>query len=142
MLATSLSLIFGLFFWPGTARQVRGVELSVRSRDYVDAARVLGASNARIMTRHVLPNVVGPECVLAPLGVVRFIILEAALSFLGVGIQRPTPSWGNMLADARASILTFPHIAYPPGIMIFLTVLAFNLIGDGLRDAFDPRQRD
>ncbi|MEZ4520096.1 MAG: ABC transporter permease [Thermomicrobiales bacterium] len=135
-------VVIGLTVWSTYARVVRADVMSVRNRDYVFAARALGATNTRIIARHVLPNVVGPVIVIGTLSVGSIIILEAALSFLGFGIQRPTPSWGNMLADARTHIQTFPHIAYPPGIMIFLTVLAFNLVGDGLRDALDPRQRD
>ncbi|HXF63943.1 MAG TPA: ABC transporter permease subunit [Caldilineaceae bacterium] len=91
--------------------------------------------------RHLLPNVLGPVIVLATLGVGGIIILESALSFLGLGIQPPTPSWGGTLADGRALIRQFPHITIFPGVFIFLTVLAFNLLGDGLRDALDPRQR-
>lgn len=135
-------VVIGLTVWSTYARVVRADVMSVRRRDFVFAARALGATNTRIIAKHVLPNVLGPVIVIGTLSVGSIIILEAALSFLGFGIQRPTPSWGNMLADARAYILTFPHIAYPPGIMIFLTVLAFNLVGDGLRDALDPRQRD
>lgn len=135
-------VVIGLTVWSTYARVVRADVMSVRERDYVFAARALGATNSRLIARHVLPNVVGPVIVIGTLSVGSIIILEAALSFLGFGIQRPTPSWGNMLADARQNLLTFPHIAYPPGIMIFLTVLAFNLVGDGLRDALDPRQRD
>lgn len=134
--------VIGLTVWSTYARVVRADVLSVREREFVFAARALGANDARIIFRHVLPNVIGPVIVISTLSVGSIIILEAALSFLGFGIQRPTPSWGNMLADARQNILTFPHIAYPPGIMIFLTVLAFNLLGDGLRDALDPRQRE
>ena len=135
-------VVIGLTVWSTYARVVRADVMSVRQRDFVLAARALGATNTRIIAQHVLPNVIGPVIVIGTLSVGGIIILEAALSFLGFGIQRPTPSWGNMLADARAYILIFPHIAYPPGIMIFLTVLAFNLVGDGLRDALDPRQRD
>ena len=135
-------VVIGLTVWSTYARVVRADVMSVREREFVFAARALGATNSRIIARHVLPNVLGPVIVIGTLSVGSIIILEAALSFLGFGIQRPTPSWGNMLADARQNILTFPHIAYPPGIMIFLTVLAFNLVGDGLRDALDPRQKD
>lgn len=135
-------MVIGLSVWSTYARVVRADVMSVRERDYVFAAKALGATNTRLIARHVLPNVLGPVIVIGTLSVGSIIILEAALSFLGFGIQRPTPSWGNMLADARQNILTFPHIAYPPGIMIFLTVLAFNLVGDGLRDALDPRQRE
>ena len=110
--------------------------------DFVTAARSAGASDPRIIFRHILPNVLGPVIVLASLAVGGIIILEAALSFLGLGVQPPTPSWGGMLADARPFITTYPHMPIFPGVMIFLTVIAFNLLGDGLRDALDPRQRE
>lgn len=135
-------IVIGLTVWASYARIVRADVLSVRERDYVFSARAMGAGTPRIISRHVLPNVLGPVIVLASLQVGGIIILEAALSFLGLGIQKPTPSWGNMLADGRAYIREYPHIAIAPGVMIFLTVLAFNLLGDGLRDALDPRQRE
>ncbi len=135
-------VVIGLTVWSQYARVVRADVLSVREREFVFAARAIGANDGRIIVRHVMPNVLGPIIVLASLAVGGIIILEAALSFLGLGIQRPTPSWGGMLADGRAHIRNYPHIAIVPGIMIFLTVLAFNLIGDGLRDALDPRQRE
>ncbi|MEZ4520101.1 MAG: ABC transporter permease [Thermomicrobiales bacterium] len=135
-------LVIGISVWSTYARVVRADVLSIREREYVFAARAIGATDRRIIVRHVLPNVLGPVIVLASLAVGGIIILEAALSFLGLGVQRPTPSWGGMLADGRAHIRNYPHIAIAPGIMIFLTVLAFNLIGDGLRDALDPRQRE
>jgi len=135
-------IVIGLTVWSQYARVVRADVLSVREREFVFAARSIGATDRRIIIRHVLPNVLGPVIVLASLAVGSIIILEAALSFLGLGVQRPTPSWGGMLADGRAHIRNYPHIAIAPGIMIFLTVLAFNLIGDGLRDALDPRQRE
>jgi peptide/nickel transport system permease protein len=135
-------IVIGVTVWASYARIVRADVLSVRERDYVFSARATGAATPRIITRHVLPNVMGPVIVIASLQVGGIIILEAALSFLGLGIQKPTPSWGNMLADGRAYIREYPHIAIAPGVMIFLTVLAFNLLGDGLRDALDPRQRE
>jgi peptide/nickel transport system permease protein len=135
-------LVIGLTVWSTYARVVRADVLSVREREFVFAARAIGSTDVRIILRHVLPNVLGPVIVLASLAVGQIIILEAALSFLGLGIQRPTPSWGGMLADGRAHIRNYPHIAIAPGVMIFLTVLAFNLVGDGLRDALDPRQRE
>ena len=134
--------VIGVTVWSQYARVVRADVLSVREREFVFAARAIGATDRRIIIRHVLPNVLGPVIVLASLAVGSIIILEAALSFLGLGIQRPTPSWGGMLADGRAHIRNYPHIAIAPGVMIFLTVLAFNLVGDGLRDALDPRQRE
>lgn len=135
-------IVIGVTVWATYARIVRADVFSVRERDYVFSARALGAATPRIIGRHVLPNVLGPVIVIASLQVGGIIILEAALSFLGLGIQKPTPSWGNMLADGRAFIRAYPHIAIAPGVMIFLTVLAFNLLGDGLRDALDPRQRE
>jgi ABC-type dipeptide/oligopeptide/nickel transport system permease subunit len=116
--------------------------LSLREREFVLAAQAAGASATRIIFRHVVPNVMGPVIVLASLGIGGIILLESALSFLGLGAQPPTASWGGMLADGRAFILTYPQIAIAPGVMISLTVLAFNVVGDGLRDALDPRQKD
>ncbi len=135
-------VIIGLTTWAQYARVVRADILSLREREFVLAAQSQGASNGRIVFRHLIPNVLGPVIVLASLGVGGIILLEAALSFLGLGAQPPTASWGGMLADGRAFILTYPHIAIAPGVMISLTVLAFNLAGDGLRDALDPRQKD
>lgn len=135
----TLSLIFGFFFWPATARQVRGVVLSVRTLDYVTAARGLGASNARIMLRHILPNVANIVMVVAGLDVAGAILGESALSFLGFGVQVPLASWGNMLSGSQEMFRKAPWLVYPPGVMIFLTVLCVVLLADGLRDAFDPR---
>jgi len=135
-------LVIGLTVWASYARVVRADVLSLRERDYVLAARAAGASDGRIIGRHILPNVLGPVVVLASLAVGNIIILESALSFLGLGVQPPNPSWGGMLADGRAFIRQYPHIAIAPGVAISLTVLAFNLLGDGLRDALDPRQRE
>jgi peptide/nickel transport system permease protein len=135
-------VIIGLTTWAQYARVVRADVLSLREREFVLAAQALGASTARIVFRHVVPNVLGPVIVLASLGIGGIILLESALSFLGLGAQPPTASWGGMLADGRAFILIYPQIAIAPGVMISLTVLAFNLVGDGLRDALDPRQKD
>jgi len=135
-------IVIGTTTWASYARVVRADVLSVREREFVVAARAAGAASPRIIMRHVLPTVMGPVIVLASLSVGGIILLEASLSFLGFGIQRPTPAWGSMLSDGREYIRRFPHIIIFPGIMIFLTVLAFNLIGDGLRDALDPRQRE
>ena len=134
-------IAIGTTVWASYARVVRVDVLSLRERDYILAARASGAGHARIVARHMLPNVLGPIIVLASLAVGNIIILESALSFLGLGVQPPAASWGGMLADGRAYIRTYPHIAIAPGIVIALTVLAFNLLGDGLRDALDPRQR-
>ena len=136
-----LAIIFGLFYWPATTRQVRGLVLSIRNRDYVDAARVLGASDARILARHVLPNVISIVTVVAGFDVASAILGESALSFLGFGVPVPLSSWGNMLSGSQETFRTAPWLVYPPGLMIFLTVLCIYLIADGLRDAFDPRLR-
>ena len=134
-------IVIGVTVWARYARVVRADVMSLRQRDFVLAARALGVGNRRIILRHILPNVLGPVIVLASLGVGGIIILEAALSFLGLGVRPPTASWGGILADGRAFILRYPHIAIYPGIMIVITVLAFNFLGDGLRDALDPRQK-
>ncbi len=132
-------IIIGVTVWGQYARVVRADVLSLREREFVTAARTVGASDARIIVRHILPNVLGPLIVLASLSVAGIILLESALSFLGLGTQPPTPSWGSMLAAGRTYILTYPHIALFPGLAIVVTVLGFNLLGDGLRDALDPR---
>lgn len=132
-------LIIGITVWGQYARVVRAEVLSLREREFVTAARTVGASDRRIIVRHILPNVLGPIIVLASLSVAGIILLESALSFLGLGTQPPTPSWGSMLAAGRTYILTYPHIALFPGLAIVITVLGFNLLGDGLRDALDPR---
>ena len=135
-------VVIGTTTWASYARVVRADVLSLRERDFVLAARALGARQTRLIFRHILPNALGPVIVLASLGVGGIIILESALSFLGLGVQPPTPSWGAMISDGRAFIRHYPQIAIVPGVMITLTVLAFNLFGDGLRDALDPRQRE
>jgi len=140
-LATTV-VVIGVTGWAVYARVVRVEVLSLKEQEFVVAARAIGTSDRRIMFRQILPNVLTSVIVLATLGVGTIIILEAALSFLGLGIQPPTPSWGGTLSHGRAFILLFPHISIAPGIMIMLTVLAFNLLGDGLRDALDPRQKD
>lgn len=131
-------LLIGLFGWAGTARIVRAEFLSYKEREFLMAARTLGAGNARLMFRHILPNAAGPIIVAATLIVGGAIITESTLSFFGFGIQPPTPSWGNMLADSREYIFKDPLLLYLPGLLILLVVLCFNLIGDGLRDALDP----
>jgi peptide/nickel transport system permease protein len=135
----SLAFIFGFFFWPGTTRQVRGEVLSIKSRDYVDAARVLGARDGRILVHHVLPNVASIVMVVAGIDVAAAILGESALSFLGFGVPVPLSSWGNMLSGSQETFRSAPWLVYPPGFMIFLTVLCVFLIADGLRDALDPR---
>jgi len=128
-----------IFAWMGPARLVRGELLKLRTREFTEAARALGASDTRILSRHLIPNSLAPVIVAATLTVGGAILSEAALSFLGIGIQPPTPSWGNMLQNAQDFVWTTPWLAIWPGAMIFLTVLCFNFLGDGLRDALDPR---
>lgn len=135
-------IVIGVTGWARFARVVRADVMSLKEEDFVLAARATGVKDARIIWRHILPNVLGPVIVLGSLGIGSIIILESALSFLGLGVRPPTPSWGGTLADGRAFITRYPHIAIFPGIMIVITVLAFNFIGDGLRDALDPRQKD
>jgi peptide/nickel transport system permease protein len=128
-----------VFAWMGPARLVRGELLKLRTREFTEAARAIGANDVRILARHLIPNSLAPVIVAATLTVGGAILSEAALSFLGIGIQPPTPSWGNMLQNAQDFIWTSPWLAIWPGAMIFLTVLCFNFLGDGLRDALDPR---
>jgi peptide/nickel transport system permease protein len=139
--ATSILLILGLFDWPVLARIVRGEFLSLRRRDYIEAARASGCSNTRIVLRHILPNAMAPIIVTGTLIVAIHLTSEAAISFLGLGIQPPTPSWGNLLTNAQNYVISAPFLAIFPGLLILITVLAVNLLGDGLRDALDPRQR-
>ena len=135
----TLILIFGLLGWFYSARVMRSVALSLREKEFVEAARMVGASNWRIIRSHIFPHLLGPLIVLATLNVAAFILAEAGLSFLGLGIQLPTASWGNLLADAPQYYTSRPLLMVWPGIALLLTTLAFNLLGDGLRDAFDPR---
>jgi peptide/nickel transport system permease protein len=134
-------IAIGIVNVPGYARIVRGSVLVVRSREYVEAASALGASDFRVMGVHVLPNVLAPIIVQVTLNVGSAIIDTAGLSFLGLGTQPPTPDWGNMLAAGRSELINAPWIATFPGLAILVTVLAFNLMGDALRDALDPRLR-
>jgi peptide/nickel transport system permease protein len=138
----SMALIIGLLSWMATARVVRGEVLSIRQMLYVDAARSLGASNLRIIGQQVLPNALGPIVVSATLAVGYAIIIESSLSFLGLGVQPPTPTWGNLLMDAQSTMATKPWLTIFPGIAILLVVLAVNFIGDGLQDALDPGGRE
>lgn len=134
----NLFLALGLTNWAYSCRITRSQVLSAKSLTYVKAARALGYGNRKIMLSQILPNVMGPILVVATLGVAQTILLEAALSFLGLGIQPPTPSWGGMLATAREQFFTTPWISIFPGVAIFVTVLGLNLFGDGLRDLLDP----
>jgi len=137
----TIVLIIGFLTWPPVARIVRAVFLSLRERDYAEAARALGNNDGRIIFRHLLPNAIAPIIVQATLEVANVIILESTLSFLGFGIQPPTASWGNMLANAQANMAIAPWAAVFPGLCILITVLAINYLGDGLRDALDPNMR-
>jgi len=133
-------LVIGLLGWPPIARIVRALFLSLREREFILAGRTIGASNSRLIFRHMLPNAIAPVIVAATLGMASAILLEAGLSFLGLGVQPPTPSWGNMLTDAQSLTVleSMPWLWIPPGVMIALAVLSINFIGDGLRDALDP----
>lgn len=136
-----LVFIIGFFSWPYIGRIIRGQTISLREREFVDAARSLGARNSYILFREILPNLVAPILVYSSLLIPTNILFEAALSFLGVGIYPPKPSWGGMLTSATELYAVAPHYVIVPGLAIFVTVLAFNLFGDGLRDALDPRAR-
>ena len=134
----TISLVIGVFAWTTFARLVRATFLTLRETDFVSACRSLGGSDLRIMLRHILPNSIGPIIVEATLEFGYAIIEESGLSFLGFGIQPPTPSWGNLLSNAQEHFTKYPWLAIFPGLMIFLSIISINYIGDGLRDAFDP----
>lgn len=134
-----LVLVIGLLAWMDLARILRVQTIALSRREQVEAAKALGASSFRILWRHILPNVQGPLLVAAPLVAGRALLTESALSYLGLGIQVPTPTWGNMLNQAQQFALSAPFLAVAPGLAIMLTVIAINFVGDGLRDAFDPR---
>jgi peptide/nickel transport system permease protein len=136
-----LIFIIGFFNWPYIGRIIRGQALSLREREFVDAARSLGATSPYILAREMLPNLVAPILVYFTLLIPTNILFEAALSYLGVGVRPPTATWGGMLAQATSFYQVDPVFMLVPGIAIFVTVLAFNLFGDGLRDALDPRAR-
>jgi peptide/nickel transport system permease protein len=135
----TLFLVFTVFGWFYPARIVRAVVLSLREKEYVEAARMVGSSDARIIRSHILPHLVAPVIVYSTLAVASFIIGEAGLSFLGVGIKLPTASWGNLLQSATDYYTQQPWLMVWPGLAVLITTLSFNLLGDGLRDAFDPR---
>jgi peptide/nickel transport system permease protein len=132
-------VVLGALSWMTVARLVRGAFLSLKQREFVEAARSVGARNQAIIWRHIMPNALAPVIVAATLGVANAIIAESTLSFLGLGIQPPTPTWGNMLKDATTDMGQAPWTAVFPGLAIFLAVVSINFIGDGLRDALDPR---
>jgi peptide/nickel transport system permease protein len=134
----TIALVIGVLAWMTVARLVRATFLTIRELEFITAAHCMGAPNLRIMARHILPNAVGPIIVEATLEMGYAIMEEAGLSFLGFGIQPPTPSWGNLLSNAQEHLTKHPWLAIFPGLMIFLTIISINYIGDGLRDAFDP----
>ena len=136
-----IMVIIGLTGWMGVARLVRAEVLSLKSRDFISAARVLGASDRRIIFRHILPNALSPVLVSATLGVAGAILTESALSFLGIGVQPPTPSWGNILTSGKDYIEFAWWLSLFPGVAILVTVLSYNLVGEGIRDALDPRRQ-
>lgn len=138
----NIMIIIGLTGWMGVARLVRAEFLSLRERDFVQAARALGASDGRVIFRHILPNALSPVLVSATLGVAGAILTESALSFLGIGVQPPTPSWGNMLIAGKQTLGTAWWLSAFPGLAILLTVLGYNLLGEGIRDALDPRLKE
>ncbi|CAN5598000.1 ABC transporter permease [soil metagenome] len=136
----NVMLAIGLLGWPPIARLLRGQLLSLRETEFIIGARAVGCSDARLIFRHLLPNAMAPVLVAATFGIAYAILIEAGLSFLGLGVQPPTPSWGNMLTDAQSLTVleSMPWLWLPPGLMIALAVLSINFIGDGLRDALDP----
>ena len=138
----SMALIIGGLSWMATARVVRGEVLAIKQTLYVEAARSLGASNLRLIVRQILPNALGPIVVGATLAVGYAIIIESSLSFLGLGVQPPVPTWGNLLMDAQSTMVTKPWLTIFPGCAILLVVLSVNFIGDGLQDALDPAGRE
>jgi ABC-type dipeptide/oligopeptide/nickel transport system permease subunit len=139
---TTMVVAIGVFTWPTAGRVVRGITLSLREREFVHAARAFGAGPRWLIVHHVVPAVLGSVVVVATIAVATGILLEASLSFLGLGVQPPQPSWGNMLTDAqRLTVISqMPWLWLPPGIAVAVTVLAVNFVGDGLRDAVDPRE--
>jgi len=131
----------GITAWMGTARLARGQVLSLREQEFTLAARAMGAGGGRIIFRHLLPNILGPLVIMVTLNIPRYIATEAFLSFIGLGVNAPTPSWGSMLSDGATAVRTYPHQAVLPALALSITMFAFNFLGDGLRDALDPRLR-
>ena len=139
---TNLVIALTISTIPGYTRIVRSVILNLRGADYIEAAKACGSSNARIIMRHVLPNALGPIIVQATMGISNAIIAAASLSYIGLGSQPPQPEWGVMLSEAKDMMRQYPYLAIFPGVAIVITALCFNLMGDGLRDALDPRLKD
>jgi len=138
----TLIIVLGFLGWTGTTRLVRGETLSIREREYILSARAIGATPKRIMFVHILPNLLSLIVITLAIDIGSLILVEAALSYLGLGIKAPTPEWGNMLTDAQTYFTKGPYLVVAPGLLIFLTVLCLYVIGDGLRDAFDPTAKD
>jgi oligopeptide transport system permease protein len=141
VLLMGMFIALGLVSWLGVSRVIRGQFLSLREQDFVEAARAAGASPARIIRRHMLPNSIGPVIIMLTLDIPSLILAEATLSFIGLGVPAPVPSWGRMLSTGWRAMRTYPHMAIVPAAAITITMLAFNFFGDGLRDAFDPMMR-
>lgn len=135
----NIMIVIGLTSWMGCARLVRAETLALRERDFVAASRLAGVSASRILWRHILPNAMAPILITATLGIAGAILIESGLSFLGLGVQPPTPSWGNMLMDGKIALEIAPWLSIYPGLAILVTVLGYNLLGESLRDILDPR---
>jgi ABC-type dipeptide/oligopeptide/nickel transport system permease subunit len=135
-------VVLGALSWLGMARIARGQTLSIKQKEFVEAARATGVRTPRIIFKQILPNILGPCIVQETLQIPGYILTEAFLSFIGLGVNAPTPSWGIMINEAFQGLRSFPHALIPPAVALTLTVLAFNYLGDGLRDAFDPRLRE
>ncbi len=134
-------LVLGIVGWTTVARVIRGKVLTLREMDFVQGARAVGASPVRIVFRHILPNVLGPAMVLATISVAQMILAESTLSYLGLGAPPPIPTWGRMLSEGQSFMRGSPWLVTAPGVAILITVLGFNLLGEGLRDAFDPKDK-
>ena len=134
-------IALGLVFWLTVCRLVRGEVLAIRNKEYIEAARAVGSPDSAILWRHVFPNILPPVTVAATFGIPSAIMIEAGLSFLGLGVEPPTPSWGLMISEGVRNIRSHPHLLLSSGILLSLTLLAFNFLGDGLRDAIDPKVR-
>jgi len=131
----------GVTAWIGMARIARGMALSLREKEFVEAARATGNTNLQIILKHVLPNLIGPCIVRVTLAIPGYITFEAFLSFIGLGVNPPTPSWGMLISEGYQAMRSYPHLAIYPGLALAITMMAFNFLGDGLRDALDPRMK-
>jgi peptide/nickel transport system permease protein len=134
-------IAISLVWWPGFARLTRGQVLALRERDFIESAHAVGASSSRTITKHILPNVMSPVIIKASMDMGFAILVAAGLGFIGVGVQEPTPEWGVMISQGRSLLRDAPWISIFPGLAMFITVLGFNLLGDGLRDVLDPKMR-